>query len=55
MFMGKIKSRSTKAQLGRALKQNRRVPVFVIAKTNRRVSQNSERRHWRTQKLKLVA
>lgn len=51
--MGKVKTQSTKARLGKALKQNRRIPVFVIARTNRRITQNRERRHWRSQKLKI--
>jgi large subunit ribosomal protein L39e len=51
--MSRIKTTRTKATLGKALKQNRRMPLFVIAKTNRRVTQNSERRSWRNQKLKM--
>ncbi len=51
--MSKIKSARKKATLGKAMKQNRRIPLFVIAKTNRRVTQNSERRNWRTQKLNM--
>ena len=47
------KTTKVKAMLGRALKQNRRIPIFVIAKTNRKITQNSERRHWRSQKLKI--
>ncbi|MFH1285348.1 MAG: 50S ribosomal protein L39e [Candidatus Micrarchaeota archaeon] len=50
--MGK-KSPEKKARLGKALKTNRRIPVFVIAKTNRKVTQNSERRSWKHNKLKL--
>ncbi|MEM2137897.1 MAG: hypothetical protein QW568_02320 [Candidatus Anstonellaceae archaeon] len=51
--MSKIKTQRKKATLGKALKQNRRMPLFVIAKTNRRVTQNRERRSWRNQKLKM--
>lgn len=51
--MSKIKTQRAKATLGKAMKQNRRIPLFVIAKTNRRVTQNSERRSWRNQKLKM--
>ncbi|MBM3228845.1 50S ribosomal protein L39e [Candidatus Parvarchaeota archaeon] len=51
--MGKIKSPEKKARLGHALKQNRRIPIFVIAKTNRRISHNRNRRAWRRQKLRI--
>ncbi len=47
------KTQKTKATLGKMIKRNRRMPLFVIAKTNRRVTQNRERRSWRTQKLKM--
>jgi large subunit ribosomal protein L39e len=51
--MGRIKSKRVKATLGKMLKRNRRLPLFVIAKTNRRVMRNSEARNWRSQKLKM--
>ncbi len=51
--MSKSKTPETKAMLGKALKQNRRIPIFVIAKTNRRIVANRERRHWRRQKRKM--
>jgi len=51
--MSKIKSARKKATLGKAMKRNRRIPLFVIAKTNRKVTQNREARSWRTQKLKM--
>lgn len=51
--MSKIKTARAKATLGKMIKRNRRIPLFVIAKTNRKVSQNSERRSWRSQKLKM--
>jgi len=51
--MSKIKSSRKKATLGKMIKRNRRMPLFVIAKTNRRVTQNREVRSWRTQKLKM--
>ena len=47
------KTPGMKAKLGRKLRQNRRVPLFVIAKTNRKVTQNIRRRSWRTQKMDL--
>jgi len=52
IFMGK-KTPRKKAMLGKFMKQNRRIPLFVIAKTNRKVVQNRERRSWRSQKLKM--
>ena len=51
--MSRIKTPRAKATLGKMIKQNRRIPLFVIAKTNRRVVQNRERRAWRSQKLKM--
>jgi len=52
-IMSKIKTPRKKATLGKMIKRNRRIPLFVIAKTNRKVTQNSERRNWRNQKLKM--
>ena len=52
-FMSRIKTQRTKSTLGKMIKRNRRIPLFVIAKTNRRVVQNRERRNWRSQKLKM--
>lgn len=52
-MMSKIKTARTKATLGKMIKQNRRMPLFVIAKTNRKVTQNREARNWRNQKLKM--
>ena len=51
--MSKIKTSRTKATLGKMIKRNRRLPLFVIAKTNRKVVRNSETRNWRNQKLKM--
>lgn len=51
--MSRIKTPRTKATLGKMIKRNRRIPLFVIAKTNRRVTQNRERRQWRSQKLNM--
>ncbi|MEM3399430.1 MAG: 50S ribosomal protein L39e [Candidatus Micrarchaeia archaeon] len=50
--MGK-KSAEKKARLGKKLRQNRRVPIFVMAKTNRKVKRNVKARNWRARKLKL--
>lgn len=51
--MGSIKSSEEKAVLGKAMKQNKRIPVFVASKTNRKVIRNSKQRNWRRHKLKL--
>jgi large subunit ribosomal protein L39e len=48
--MGK-KTFMKKKRLGKATRQNRRLPVFVALRTKRKVTQNSKRRAWRTQKL----
>ncbi|MEM4254709.1 MAG: 50S ribosomal protein L39e [Candidatus Norongarragalinales archaeon] len=52
--MSRNKTQKKKMVLAKALKQNRRVPIFVIAKTARRVMRNPVQRHWRTKKLKLT-
>ena len=51
--MSRVKTQRTKSTLGKMIKRNRRIPLFVIAKTNRKVVQNRERRNWRSQKLKM--
>ena len=51
--MSRTKTNRAKATLGKMMKRNRRMPLFVIAKTNRKVTQNRERRSWRNQKLKM--
>ena len=51
--MSRNKSAARKAKLGKAAKQNRRMPIFVAAKTKRKVTQNRMQRNWRKQKLKL--
>ncbi len=45
------KSSQKKARLGKALKQNRRLPIFAVAKTNRRITQNLKARNWKSKKL----
>ncbi len=47
------KSSEKKQALAKAIRQNRRMPIFVIAKTKRKVSRNVKARHWRSKKLKL--
>ena len=51
--MGRNKTARMKSRLGKAAKRCRRVPLFVMAKTARRVTQNTKRRHWRSRGLKL--
>lgn len=46
------KSYARKRRLAKATRQNRRLPVFVIVRTKRKITQNSRRRNWRTAKLK---
>ena len=41
----------TKELLARAKKSNKRVPLWVMLKTNRAVSTNPKQRHWRRKKL----
>ena len=50
----KEKTTSVKNQLAKALKQNRRIPLFVIAKTKRKISRNSKSRNWRAKKIKKI-
>lgn len=51
--MAKAKSSGLKKKLAKALKQNRRIPVFVIARTKRKVTRNPRARHWKRRKLGL--
>ena len=51
--MAKNKSRVKKSVLVKANRQNRRIPLFVVAKTKRKVAFNRMRRNWRSQKLGL--
>ena len=51
--MARNKTPITKERIGKALKQNRRVPLFAIAASNRRVVVNSKRRRWRNETMKL--
>ncbi|MFH0835773.1 MAG: 50S ribosomal protein L39e [Candidatus Micrarchaeota archaeon] len=51
--MASVKSTEKKQALAKKLRQNRRIPIFVIAKTRRRVSRNPMTRNWRRQKLDL--
>ncbi|GAB6147632.1 50S ribosomal protein L39e [Stetteria hydrogenophila] len=51
--MARNKPHARKLRLARALKSNSAVPVWVIIKTNRRVTFSPARRHWRVSKLKV--
>jgi large subunit ribosomal protein L39e len=51
--MSSNKSQKKKAALAKKIRQNRRIPIFVMAKTARRVTRNSESRNWRRKKLKV--
>ncbi|MFC7156503.1 50S ribosomal protein L39e [Halomarina halobia] len=44
--MGK-KSKAKKKRLGKLQRQNRRIPAWVIMKTDRDVMMNPKRRSWR--------
>jgi large subunit ribosomal protein L39e len=47
------KTQKKKAMLGKKNKQNKRIPLFVVAKTKRKVTANNKTRQWRTKKLKI--
>jgi len=49
--MARNKSSQKKRVLYKAAKRNRRVPLFVIARTKRKVSRNRLARNWRSRKL----
>ncbi len=52
--MSRNKDAKKKMVLAKKLSQNRRIPIFVIAKTARRVTRNTKQRHWRGRKMKLA-
>ncbi|MCM8830603.1 MAG: 50S ribosomal protein L39e [Candidatus Omnitrophica bacterium] len=47
------KSLTKKLILAKKIKQNRAIPLFIVAKTKRRVRQNNKKRNWRNKKLKI--
>ncbi len=53
IFMARNKTETRKRKLVKAAKLNRRIPVFAIAKTNRKMAFNRYSRNWRTKKLKM--
>ena len=44
--MGK-KTKAKKKRLAKLERQNSRVPLWVMMRTDRQVTQNPKRRHWR--------
>lgn len=51
--MARNKPAAKKARLNRKVKQNRRVPAWVMQRTNRRFTRHPKRRTWRQSKLKM--
>ncbi|KZX12923.1 50S ribosomal protein L39e [Methanobrevibacter curvatus] len=51
--MSRNKPLAKKLRLAKAFKQNRRVPLWAIAKTNRKVKYSHKPRHWRRNSLKV--
>ncbi len=51
--MARNKSFAKKKFLAKKLRQNRRIPIFVMARTRRRVTRNTKARNWRVKKLKI--
>ncbi len=47
------KGPNKKKKLAKANRKNRRIPPFVMLKTNRKVTVNRYRRDWRTDKLRV--
>jgi large subunit ribosomal protein L39e len=51
--MSRNKETARKIRLMKQVRSNRRVPGWVMMKTNRKLTQNDKRRHWRRNYLKL--
>ncbi len=51
--MARVKDTSKKNRLLKANRRAKSVPTWVIAKTNRHVRSNPQRRNWRQRKMKL--
>lgn len=51
--MSRNKELGRKTRLIKKIKENRRVPGWVMMKTDRRVTTNPKRRNWRRNNLKL--
>ena len=50
--MSSTKAPAMKARLNKKVKQNRRVPAWVMIKTNRQFLRHPKRRSWRMSKIK---
>jgi len=50
--MARNKPLGKKLRLASAMNSNRPIPIWVVAKTKRKVRFNYKRRYWRRQKLK---
>jgi large subunit ribosomal protein L39e len=50
--MAKNKPTGKKLRLIKATKRNRRVPTWVMVRTNRKFSRHPKRHNWRDSKLK---
>jgi len=51
--MSRVKTLERKKRLVKAANRNRRIPLFVVAKTKRKVTVNPLQRNWRHSKLDL--
>ncbi len=51
--MSRNKKLSKKKKLAKAKKQNRRIPLWVLAKTKMNVRRNPKRRNWRRSDLDI--
>jgi large subunit ribosomal protein L39e len=51
--LARNKHTARKRRLAKACKQNSAVPVWVVAKTNRKFRSHPKLRHWRRVKLKV--
>ena len=51
--MSRNKPLAKKLRMAKANKQNRRIPIWAYAKTNRKLRYRPKPRHWRRNSLKL--
>ena len=51
--MSRNKELGRKIRILKKIKSNRRVPGWVMMRTDRKFTQNEKRRHWRKTQLKL--
>ncbi len=50
--MSSRKTLTRKIRLNKATRSNRRVPAWIMLKTNRRFTRHPKQRHWRRDSLK---